>query len=58
MTDIPPVVADITFLTVALSVLLHGLTAMPASNLLARRIEKEDRREMPEMGEAFDHPTR
>ncbi|MEE9179171.1 MAG: sodium:proton antiporter [Acidimicrobiia bacterium] len=58
MTDIPPVVADITFLTVALSVLLHGLTAMPASNLLAGRIEKEDRREMPEMGEAFDHPTR
>ncbi len=58
MTDIPPVVADITFLTVALSVLLHGLTAMPASNLLAGRIEKEDGREMPEMGEAFDHPTR
>ncbi|MEE8407045.1 MAG: sodium:proton antiporter [Acidimicrobiia bacterium] len=58
MADIPPVVADITFLTVALSVFLHGLTAMPASNLLARRIERKQQQEMPEMGEAFDHPTR
>ncbi len=58
MTDIPPVVADITFLTVALSVLLHGLTAKPASNWLAGRVELKHRREMPEMGEAFDHPTR
>jgi NhaP-type Na+/H+ or K+/H+ antiporter len=51
-------VADITFLTVALSVLLHGVTAMPASNWLAGRIERKHHREMPEMGEAFDHPTR
>lgn len=58
MTDISPLVADITFLTVALSVLLHGVSAMPASQWLARRIEMRDRREMPEMGEAFNHPTR
>ncbi len=58
MTDLSPLVADITFLTVALSVLLHGVTAMPASNWLAGRIEAKHRREMPEMGEAFDHPTR
>jgi hypothetical protein len=58
MTDLSPLVADITFLTVGLSVLLHGVTAMPASNWLAGRIEMKHRREMPEMGEAFDHPTR
>ena len=58
MTDISPLVADITFLTLALSVLLHGITAMPASQWLAGRIEMRDRREMPEMGEAFNHPTR
>ena len=58
MTDISPLVADITFLTVALSVLLHGVSAMPASQWLAGRIEMRDRREMPEMGEAFNHPTR
>ncbi len=49
MTDISPLVADITFLTVALSVLLHGVTAMPASKWLAGRVEAKDRREMPEM---------
>jgi NhaP-type Na+/H+ or K+/H+ antiporter len=58
MTDLSPLVAEITFLTVGLSVLLHGVTAMPASNWLAGRIELKHRREMPEMGEAFDHPTR
>lgn len=58
LTDISPLVADITFLTVALSVLLHGVSAMPASQWLAGRIEMRDRREMPEMGEAFNHPTR
>lgn len=58
MTDISPLVADITFLTVALSVLLHGVSAMPASQWLAGRLEMRDRREMPEMGEAFNHPTR
>ena len=58
LTDISPLVADITFLTVALSVLLHGVSAMPASQWLARRIEMRERREMPEMGEAFNHPTR
>lgn len=58
MVDISPLVADITFLTLALSVLLHGVSAMPASQWLAGRIEMRDRREMPEMGEAFKHPTR
>ncbi|MFB3110047.1 MAG: cation:proton antiporter [Acidimicrobiia bacterium] len=58
LTDISPLIADITFLTVALSVLLHGVSAMPASQWLAGRIEMRDRREMPEMGEAFNHPTR
>lgn len=58
MTDISPLVADITFLTVALSVLLHGVTGMPASKWLAGRVEMRHQREMPEMGEAFDHPTR
>lgn len=58
LTDISPLVADITFLTVALSVLLHGVSAMPASQWLAGRLEMRDRREMPEMGEAFNHPTR
>lgn len=58
MVDISPLVADITFLTLALSVLLHGVSAMPASQWLAGRLEMRDRREMPEMGEAFKHPTR
>jgi NhaP-type Na+/H+ or K+/H+ antiporter len=44
--------------TVALSILLHGLSAKPASNWLARRIARAEWAEMPEMTEVYANPTR
>lgn len=46
---------DIVTFTVAASIILHGLTAIPAARWLAGMRLTED---MPEMGETFEHPTR
>lgn len=51
-------VFQIVVLTVALSALLHGLSATPLSAWLGQRIESMGDAEMPEMGEAFEHPTK
>jgi len=52
---IDPLIEDTVTVTVMLSILLHGLTAVPMSRWLARMPMGED---MPEMGEAFPHPMR
>jgi NhaP-type Na+/H+ or K+/H+ antiporter len=56
--EAPEFLTEVVILTVALSVILHGLTATPLSRWLGRRIESQADMRMPEMGEAFDHPTR
>lgn len=56
--DAPDFLLEVVVLTVALSVVLHGLTATPLSVWLGRRIESQEDTRMPEMGEAFEHPTR
>ena len=50
-----PLVRDTVTVTVLLSVVAHGLTAVPMSRWLAGLAVTED---MPEMGDAFAHPTR
>jgi NhaP-type Na+/H+ or K+/H+ antiporter len=45
-------------LTIALSVLLHGLTAKPASEWLARRIDALETEDMAEMEQVYEHPMR
>ena len=55
---VPDVVRETVILTVALSILLHGLSAVPASARLASRFEGMEDDDMPEMGESFGHPTR
>ena len=55
---VPPGVVGVVVVTVALSVVLHGVTARPASVWLAKRIAATSHEEMPEVGEAFDHPMR
>ena len=55
---VPDVVRETVILTVALSILLHGLSAVPASQWLANRFEGMDDEDMPEMGESFEHPMR
>lgn len=52
---IDPLIVDTVILTVALSILLHGVSALPMSRWLAGMSLTED---MPEMGEAFAHPMR
>jgi NhaP-type Na+/H+ or K+/H+ antiporter len=46
---------EIVTFTVAASILLHGLSAIPASRWLSAMEMTED---MPEMGETFENPTR
>lgn len=48
-------IRDVVTTTVLVSILLHGLSAVPMSRWLARMPMTE---EMPEMGEAYPHPTR
>lgn len=50
-----PLIRDTVTTTVLLSILAHGLTAKPMARWLARMPMTE---EMPEMGEAYPHPTR
>lgn len=50
-----PLVQDTLMVAVALSVVAHGLTAVPMTRWLTSMDMTDD---MPEMGEAFDHPTR
>lgn len=50
-----PLVRDTLSVTVLLSILLHGVTAIPMSRWLAGMSMAED---MPEMGEAYAHPMR
>lgn len=52
---IDPLIEDTVTVTVMLSILLHGVTAVPMSRWLASMPMAED---MPEMGEAFPHPMR
>ncbi len=49
------VIVDTVTITVVLSVLAHGLTAVPMARWLAGAKMTDD---MPEMGEAFEHPMR
>jgi NhaP-type Na+/H+ or K+/H+ antiporter len=52
---IDPLVRDTVTVTVLLSILAHGMTAVPMSRWLAGMPHTED---MPEKGEAFAHPLR
>lgn len=54
----PVFLFEVVILTVALSVLLHGVSATPMSAWLGSRLESQEDEAMPEMGEAFEHPTR
>lgn len=50
-----PLVLDTLTVTVLASIVLHGLSAIPMSKWLGRVDMADD---MPEMGEAYPHPTR
>lgn len=50
-----PLVQDTLTIAVLLSIVLHGISAVPMSQWLARMGMADD---MPEMGEAFTHPMR
>ena len=54
------VALDAVVATVTLSILLHGVSARPASMALARRIERAELEDedMAEMAEVYDHPMR
>lgn len=53
--SIDPMVIDVVTTTVLISILVHGISAIPMSRWLESMSLTED---MPEMGEAFDHPMR
>lgn len=55
LTSIDQMVEDTVTVTVILSVLAHGLSAVPMSRWLTGMPMTED---MPEMGEAYAHPMR
>lgn len=57
LEDMPSELLDVVVVTVALSVVLHGLSATPLSNWLSNRIEARGTADMPEMGGAHEHPT-
>lgn len=52
---VEPIVIDTVMVTVLLSIVAHGVSAVPMSRWLAGMRMTED---MPESGEAFAHPTR
>jgi NhaP-type Na+/H+ or K+/H+ antiporter len=59
LPEVPLLVTETVTATLVLSIVLHGITAEPASNWLARRFEGMDGDEdMPEMGESIEFPTR
>ncbi len=51
---------DAVVATVTLSILLHGVSARPASMALARRIDRAELEDedMAEMAEVYAHPMR
>ncbi len=53
--SLDPLVQETLTVAVLLSILLHGVTAIPMSRWLAGMRMADD---MPEMGEAFAHPMR
>lgn len=53
-----PMVFEVVTLTVGLSVLLHGITAYPASMALARSLARREEEDMPEMVQVEEMPTR
>lgn len=57
LASMPPELLDVVVLAVALSVVLHGLSATPMSNWLSARIESRGEETMPEMGDGHEHPT-
>ncbi|MCZ6663203.1 MAG: cation:proton antiporter [Actinobacteria bacterium] len=58
LPEIPPDVFDAVIVTVTLSILLHGISAYPASMALARSLERSFDVSMPEMEEIHPHPMR
>lgn len=58
VAEVPAPVVAVTYLTVALSVLLHGLTARPMARWCESKIMAVGDESMPEMGEAHEHPMR
>ena len=56
--EIPVAVFDAVVLTVALSIVLHGLSAYPASTALARSLHRMSEEAMPEMEEVEEMPMR
>ncbi len=58
LAEMPSLLLDVVVLTVALSVVLHGLSSTPLSNWLSARIEARGEEEIPEIGGAYKHPTR
>lgn len=55
---VPDVVTQAVTVTMLLSIVLHGVTAVPAAKWMARTMEEMDDEEMPEMGETEEQPTR
>lgn len=53
--DVPVIVTQTVTVVVALSILLHGLSAVPMSRWLGNMMDDMDE-DMPEMGEAVHHP--
>lgn len=58
LDGVRPQLLDVVVLTVALSAVLHGLTATPLSSWIGRRIESRRHESMPEVGEGYEHPAR
>ncbi|MGB7860044.1 MAG: cation:proton antiporter, partial [Acidimicrobiia bacterium] len=58
LPEVPTIVTQSIVVTLALSILLHGITATPAATWLSRKFASMDEDEMPEMGEAAEYPTR
>lgn len=58
LDGIPVRLLDLVVLTVALSAVLHGVSATPVAGWLARKVESQGDHSMPEMGEGYEHPTR
>ena len=58
LPEIPQDLFDAVIVTVTLSILLHGMSAYPASMALARSLERGFDPSMPEMEEMHSHPMR
>ena len=59
LPEVPSLVTEAVIATMVLSIVLHGISAVPASEWLARKFEgMEDEDDMPEMGESIEFPTR